>query len=471
MKTDIGIIGMAVMGQNLALNVESKGYSVSVYNRSSKRTEEFVQERANDREMVPAYELSDFVSSLERPRKILLMIKAGRPVDKVISRLIPMLDEGDVIIDGGNSNFEDTNRRIEEVNEEGILYLGTGISGGEYGARHGPSIMPGGNQRAYEIVGDILEDAAARTAEGPCCTYLGPRSAGHYVKMIHNGIEYGVMESIAEAYWLMNKGVGNTPEEMSSTFERWNEALDSYLMEITAAILAKKDDETGEPLVNLILDTAEQKGTGKWTAKDALKLGVPVPTITAAVDGRFISSRKEERVDNSVKLEGGQAARLPDNKNWVGKIRDSLELATLSAYAQGMYLLAVASSEYDYDLDLHEVARIWKDGCIIRSSVLGQIQRGLEAGPENPNLIFEEPFLSEISDKLDSTRRVLAGGREAGIALPAISSSLDYIVSFSSADLPANMIQAQRDFFGAHTYQRRDREGYFHTEWTENKSS
>ncbi len=464
MGTDIGIIGMAVMGQNLALNIESKGYSVSVYNRTGERTRGFIQEKAEKKEIVPSYQLSDFVDSLKKPRKVLLMIKAGSPVDKVISQLTPLLDEGDIIIDGGNSNFEDTDRRIEEVNEKGILYLGTGISGGEYGARHGPSIMPGGNEEAYQVVGEILEDAAAHTPEGPCCTYLGPRSAGHYVKMVHNGIEYGVMEAISEAYWLMNEGLDISPARMSSTFERWNEDLNSYLMEITASILKRKDKETGEPLIDLILDTAEQKGTGKWTAQEALKLGVPVPTIAAAVDGRFISSRKEQRVENSGKSSRGRGG-IPGDEGRLEQIRDALKLATLNAYAQGMYLLTVASAEYEYQLDLNEVARIWKDGCIIRSEVLSDIQQGLKGDPENPNLLFVEPFLSEITEKLDSTERILSEGRDAGIPLPAISSSLDYVLSFSSANLPANMIQAQRDYFGAHTYQRRDKEGYFHTEW------
>ncbi|MFB6290283.1 MAG: NADP-dependent phosphogluconate dehydrogenase [Candidatus Bipolaricaulia bacterium] len=465
MKTDFGIIGMAVMGQNLALNVESKGYSVSVYNRSESRTRQFVEERAREKDIVPTYELSEFVNSLERPRKVLLMIKAGAPVDKVISQLTPLMDEGDVILDGGNSNFQDTNRRLEEVNSEGILYLGTGISGGEYGARHGPSIMPGGNEEAYEIVGDVLEAAAAQITEGPCCTYLGPRSAGHYVKMVHNGIEYGVMESISEAYWLMDKGLNMKPEEMSSTFESWNEELDSYLMEITAPILREKDEETGKPLINLILDTAEQKGTGKWTAKNALELGVPVPTITAAVDSRFVSSRKEERKRNADKFLPEGPSRLSETGDWLTRIRDALYLSTVSSYAQGIYLLKVASEEYEYNLNLNEVARIWKDGCIIRSNLLGDIQKGLRIDSENPNLLFVEPFLSQLKDKIKPTRKLLAEGREAGIALPAMSSSLDYLIGFSSADLPANMIQAQRDFFGAHTYQRRDKEGYFHTQW------
>ena len=466
MKTDIGIIGMAVMGQNLALNVESKGYSVSVYNRSESRTREFVEDRAQDRDIVPEYDLEGLVNSVARPRKILLMIKAGSPVDKVISQLVPLLDEGDVILDGGNSNFRDTDRRIEEVNSEGILYLGTGISGGEYGARHGPSIMPGGNEEAYEIAGPVLEDAAAQIPEGPCCTYLGPRSAGHYVKMVHNGIEYGVMEAIAESYWVMDRGMGLSTEEMSSVFSSWNQDMESYLVEITAQILEHKDKKTGEPLIDQILDTAEQKGTGKWTAQNALELGVPVPTITAAVDGRFISSRKEERSENSNKLDFVTETELPGG-NWLKKIRSGLELSIYSAYAQGIYLLTVASDEYDYDLELSEIARIWKDGCIIRSNILGEIQEGLNNEPNNPNLLFEEPFLSKVKDQMEPTKELLAAGKKAGLPLPAMSSSLDYLLAFASENLPANMIQAQRDYFGAHTYQRRGKEGYFHTEWME----
>ena len=465
MKTDIGIIGMAVMGQNLALNIESRGYGVSVYNRSESRTRDFATTRVGDSDIVPTYELEEFVDSLEKPRKILLMIKAGSPIDKVISKLTPLLEKGDLILDGGNSYFKDTDRRIEELNSKGLLYLGTGISGGEYGARHGPSIMPGGNQEAYQIVGDILEDAAARTPEGPCCTYLGPRSAGHYVKMVHNGIEYGVMEAIAEAYWLMNKGLDIPPAEMSSIFEDWNEDLDSYLMEITVSILKEQDEDTGKPLIDLILDTAEQKGTGKWTAQNALELGVPVPTIAAAVDSRFISSRKDERKANSDRLFPGEPSGLPGKSDWLDEINAALSLSVRSAYTQGTYLLKEASDEYEYDLDLHEVARIWKDGCIIRSNLLGEIQKGLRNGRENTNLAFEDPFLGSLKNKIEPARQLLSAGHRAGIMLPAISSSLDYLIGFSSADLPANMIQAQRDFFGAHTYRRRDKEGYFHTEW------
>ncbi|MBS3740215.1 NADP-dependent phosphogluconate dehydrogenase [Candidatus Bipolaricaulota bacterium] len=465
MKTDIGIIGMGVMGQNLALNMASKGYGVSVYNRRENRTREFAENKAKKKDIIPTYDLAEFVKSLDKPKKILLMIKAGSPVDEVIAKLTPLLDEGDVILDGGNSNFRDTDRRVEEANSRGLLYLGTGISGGEYGARHGPSIMPGGNEEAYDLVGNLLEDIAAQIPEGPCCAYLGPRSAGHYVKMVHNGIEYGVMESIAEAYWLMNKGLNMEPEDMSSTFEKWNEDLDSYLMEITVSVLKEEDEKTGKPLINLILDTAEQKGTGKWTVQNALELGVPVPTISAAVDGRFISSRKRERKNNSDKIFLEKPARLTGKSNWTEKIHDALYLSTVSAYTQGIYLLNVASSEYEYDLNLDEVARIWKDGCIIRSNLLDEAQKGLRNDPENPNLLFVEPFLSNVKDKSVSTREILSRGRKAGLALPAISSSLDYLVEFSSAYLPANMIQAQRDFFGAHTYQRRDREGYFHNEW------
>jgi len=467
-KTEIGIVGMGVMGRNLALNVASKGYSVSVYNRRESRTREFAENKAKKKDIVPTYDMPEFVKSLDKPRKILLMIKAGSPVDKVIAQLAPLLDDGDVILDGGNSNFSDTDRRVEEVNSRELLYLGTGISGGEYGARYGPSIMPGGNEEAYDIVGDILEDVAAQIPEGPCCTYLGPRSAGHYVKMVHNGIEYGVMEAIAEAYWLMNKGLDIPPAEMSSIFEDWNEDLDSYLMEITSSILKEEDEKTGKPLINLILDTAEQKGTGKWTAKNALELGVPVPTISAAVDGRFISSRKKERTNNSDKILPESPRKLSGKDNWLDKIHDALYLATVSAYAQGIYLLKTASKEYEYDLKLHEVARIWKDGCIIRSNLLDEVQKGLRNAPEDPNLLFVEPFLSSVKDKIGSTREVLSSGREAGLALPALSSSLDYLIGFSSGELPANMIQAQRDFFGAHTYQRRDREGYFHNDWLDN---
>lgn len=462
-KSDIGVIGMAVMGQNLVLNIESKGYSVSVYNRTSSKTKSFIEERAQNKEINATYSLEELVDSLKKPRKIMLMVKAGSPVDKVIDSLLPLLEKGDIIIDGGNSYFEDTNRRYKKLSEKGLLYLGTGISGGEYGALHGPSIMPGGSRAAYKEVEDILTDVAAKTADGPCVTYLGPASAGHYVKMVHNGIEYAVMQIIAEAYDIMRKAIGMEPREMSEVFKEWNEEHQSYLIEITYKILNREDHETGNPLINMILDTAKQKGTGKWSVQEALELGVPTPTIGAAVNTRFLSALKSER--EKVGEVFNHTFENTLKKEFLGALRDALYLSIVIAYAEGMKLLQQASREYNYQLELDEVARIWEDGCIIRSALLKPIQQAFKKNPDLINLILAEEFRDKFREKIGQLRKVVSTSKDLGIPTPTMTAALDYFDGLRSIELPANLIQAQRDYFGAHTYERRDKEGTFHTEW------
>ena len=465
-ESQLGIVGMAVMGQNLALNIEDSGYRVSVYNRSSNRTKEFKRQRAKDKDIVATYELEEFVSSLEEPRKVLILVKAGEPVDMVIDQLLPLMEEGDIIIDGGNSHFPDTNCRVNKVGKAGLYYLGTGISGGEYGALHGPSIMPGGHKEAYDAVSDILRAAAAQTPEGPTCEYLGPRSAGHYVKMVHNGIEYAVMQSIAEVYWAMENLLGLSHKYMADRFGEWNERLDAYLMEITEEILREEDEETGRPLLKVILDTAKQKGTGKWTSQSALDLGVPVPTITAAVDARLLSARKEQR--------GRLGSLYASNEfevyeGFEDDLGEALYLSIVTAYSQGLDLLVVASEEYDYDLNLQDVAQIWKDGCIIRSNLLDRISaaysdQGLDT------LLASDQFAEDYREGIPRLKKVVSAISKTDLICPALSASLNYFNSLTAERLPANMIQAQRDYFGAHTYQRVDKEGSFHTEWQDIKN-
>jgi len=466
MKADIGVIGMAVMGQNLALNIESKGFTVAVFNRTAERTREFVEQRARGKRIVPAYTLEEFVDSLERPRKILLMVKAGAPVDAVLEGLFPLLERGDLVIDGGNSHYADTERRLKEAEERGLLYLGTGISGGEYGALHGPSIMAGGHRDGYELVREIFERIAAKGPEGPCCGYFGPGSAGHYVKMVHNGIEYAIMETIAEAYDLMKRGLGMTPDEMAQVFSDWNKReLGGYLFEITERILRYKDPETGKPLVELILDTAKQKGTGKWSTQSALDIGTPAPTIAMAVFARIISALKGERVAASEILSGPEPALGVDREEFLGRLFGAVYLSVIAAYAQGLRQLRDASSEKGYGLDLAEAARVWMAGCIIRSVLLVPIRKALLERPDLPFLILAEPFRSAWEKHNGDLRYVTCLAREHGIPTPAMDSALTFVDAYRTARLPANLIQAQRDFFGAHTYQRVDKEGIFHTDW------
>jgi 6-phosphogluconate dehydrogenase len=462
-KCDIGVVGMAVMGQNLALNIESKGYKVAVYNRDNDKTKKFIEERASNKNILGTYTYEELAKSLNRPRKIMLMVKAGKPVDDVIEQLLPNLEKGDIIIDGGNSHYKDTNRRFKYLQDKGIRFLGTGISGGEYGALHGPSIMPGGDKSAYEEMKDIFEAIAAKTEDGPCVAYLGPSSSGHYVKMVHNGIEYAIMELISEAYDIMRKVFRLSADEMHEIFKKWNDEHKSYLMEITYKILEWKDEETGKPLVDVILDSAQQKGTGKWSVQDALDLNISIPTINAAVNARTLSAIKHER------LEIGNIFDTPVNNSlnndFINSVRDALYIATIIAYAEGMKLLQVASSEYGYGLDLSEVARIWEDGCIIRSALLKPIQKSFKSKPNLVNLIISEEFRKDFENRIPKLREVVSEIKKIGIPIPAFASALDYFDGLRSKELPANLIQAQRDFFGAHTYQRKDKEGIFHTEW------
>lgn len=468
MKSDIGLIGLAVMGQNLVLNMESKGYRVSVYNRTEQKTREFMEGPAAGKDRITAYyTLEDFVASLERPRKVMLMVKAGQPVDIFIDKLLPLLDEGDIIIDGGNSYFKDTIRRTEQLNEKGILYLGTGISGGEEGALKGPSIMPGGNKEAWDQVGKILIDISAKVdGKIPCCDYIGPDGAGHYVKMTHNGIEYGDMQLISEAYFLMKELLGMTAAEMQKVFARWNEGeLNSYLIEITADILGRVDEETGKPIVDVILDRAGQKGTGKWTSQEALELGVAAPTIADAVFARCMSAIKEERVEASKVLKGPNKKYEGDREQLIEDIGKALYASKICSYAQGFQLLAEASKVYNWNLKLGDIALLWREGCIIRAQFLDKIKEAYDRDKNLKNLMLDPYFKNVLEEAQDGWRRVVSIAVQHGIPVSSFSSALAYYDAYRRDRLPANLIQAQRDYFGAHTYERVDKEGNFHTEW------
>jgi len=467
-RADFGVIGLAVMGQNLALNVEGKAHTVAVYNRTAQRTREFIAQKAGDKSLIPTYSLGDFVNRLARPRKILLMVKAGAPTDAVLDQLFPLLNKGDIVMDGGNSHFNNTERRISEAEKQGILYLGVGISGGESGALHGPSIMAGGHKEAFEQVKGILTKIAAQGPEGPCCAYFGPGSAGHYVKMIHNGIEYAIMETIAEAYDLMKRGLGMTPGQMADISGAWNaRELGGYLFEITEQILRHPDSETGEALVESILDTAKQKGTGKWSTQSALDLGTPSPTIATAVFARALSGLKTERVAAEKVLPGPALQFDASREAFVQDLHGAVTLTVLTAYAQGLRQLRDASVERGYNLDLAEAARVWMAGCIIRAKLLVPIEKAFQEQPDLPLLLLAEPFLSLWKEHHPALRKVLIQAHEHGIPVPVMSSALDFVDGYRTGRLPANLLQAQRDFFGAHTYERIDREGTFHTEWEE----
>jgi 6-phosphogluconate dehydrogenase len=465
----VGLIGLAVMGANLARNIRQHGFSIAVYNRTTERTREYLAGPASGSGIAGANTVEEFVSSLERPRRIILMVQAGKPFDAVIDQLVPLLEPGDVVMDGGNSFYRDTDRRSAVLSEHGLNFFGTGISGGEEGALHGPSIMPGGPRDGYEqYLAPVLTAIAAQVADGPCCTYLGPRGAGHYVKMVHNGIEYGDMQLIAEAYALLSRGLGIPAPELSAIFREWNRGeLDSYLIEITAKVLAFTDPDTGTPLVDLILDQAGQKGTGRWTSQDALDLGVPIPTIDAAVWSRNISAFKAERVAAAKVIGGGDGKVSVPQERLVDAVRDALYAAKIASYAQGMALLRAASAEYGFGLNLAEVARIWKGGCIIRARLLNDIQSAFQRDPELPNLLIDDRFRDVLLSHQDAWRLAVGTAVGAGIPSPATGASLAYFDSYRSARLPANLIQGQRDFFGAHTYARLDRDGVFHTQWGE----
>ncbi len=468
-KQQFGVLGLAVMGQNLALNVVEKGFSVAVFNRTASRTEAFMAGPAKGKDVVATYSHQELAAALERPRKMLLMVKSGSPVDEQIALLKPHLEKGDVIIDGGNSFFKDTERRSEALGKDGILYIGTGISGGEEGALLGPCIMPGGQKKAYQLVESILTTIAAQVDDGACCTYIGPGGAGHYVKMVHNGIEYGIMEILAEVYDIAKRVLSLTPDEMHSMFAEWNDAeLGGYLMEITRDIMAKKDDlDTAGALVELVLDTAKQKGTGKWTSQEAFDIGVPVGTITAAVEARVISGYKDERIAAEKAIKIRPRVFRGDRTKAVDWLRSAAYASIITSYAQGMAMLSKASDEYHYKLNLSEVARIWKGGCIIRSKLLDPIKLAYKRKRRLANILVAPFFRRAVKKASKGWRRAVRLAAEYGIPAPAISASLAYFDAYRTARLPANLTQAQRDCFGAHTYQRTDREGTFHSKWQE----
>ncbi len=466
-KQSFGLIGLAVMGENLALNIERNGFPITVYNRSRDKTDKFMATRAVGKNVKPAYTIAELVATLERPRKVMIMVKAGAPVDAVIDELKPLLEPGDIIIDGGNSHFPDTDRRTIDLEKAQFQFIGMGVSGGEEGALNGPSLMPGGQKAAYAAIEPIVTKIAAQVDDGACVTYIGPGSAGHYVKMVHNGIEYGDMQLIAEAYDLLKTGVGMGASELHETFTAWNKTeLESFLIEITADIFTKMDDRTGEPLVDKIMDAAGQKGTGKWTVETAFELGVAIPTMISAVTARVMSSYKQERVAASKVLTSNTTGKYEgDRAEFINAVRDALYCSKICSYAQGMALLGKASKEYKYELDLAEVARIWKGGCIIRAVFLDKIKQAFKRNPELPNLLVDSDFTQTILNKENAWRLVVQSAAKLGIPIPAFSASLDYFDSYRRDRLPQNLTQAQRDYFGAHTYERTDMEGSFHTEW------
>jgi 6-phosphogluconate dehydrogenase len=467
-KSDFGLIGLAVMGQNLVLNVESRGFQVSVYNRTTAVTEEFVAAHA-DKKLVAAKSLEEFVGSLASPRKIMIMVKAGGPVDAVIESLIPLLDADDIIIDGGNSLYTDTERRDAWLAGKNLRFIGAGVSGGEEGARKGPSIMPGGPASTWDVMKPIFESIAAVVDGEPCVTHIGPGGAGHYVKMIHNGIEYGDMQLICEAYNIF-KAAGFSADELATVFTDWNNGdLESYLIQITSKIFAQKDPETGKALVDMILDTAGQKGTGKWTIMNAVENTVVISTINAAVEARILSSMKDQRVDASTQLQGPKAEISADKAALVKKVHDALFASKIVSYAQGLDLIATMGAEKAWGLDLAKIAAIWRGGCIIRARFLNHITESYRTNPELRNLMLAPYFKDLLNQFQQNWREVIATATLAGIPVPAFSASLGYYDSFRSAVLPANLLQAQRDFFGAHTYERIDkpRGEFFHTDWPE----
>ncbi len=466
MKAHVGVVGLAVMGQNLALNIARNGYAVAVYNRTAERTKQFVEERVKGEKIIPSFDVQSFVESVERPRKIILMVKAGSPVDEMIEELLPYLDKDDLIIDAGNSHYGDTNRRLEELSHRGILFLGMGVSGGEYGALHGPSIMPGGTLEAYKMIQDVLTKIAAKTEDGPCCTYVGNGSAGHFVKMVHNGIEYSIMQAISEVYDVMRKILKMNSVEIGEVFEEWNKSeLASFLVEITYKIMKHIDEETKKPLVELILDKAEQKGTGKWTAQTALDLGVPTPSLNVAVFARTISHFKEQRKELSRIF--GEKKRVHAEQRLIEDLKKSLHFSMFLSFSQGLWLIHEASNVYNYNVDLLEVLRIWKGGCIIRAKLLDLLRSILRENPQNVNLLASETTIQFVKEKLPSALKVNSIARESGVPTPVLSNSIDYLLSLTEENLPANLIQAQRDFFGAHTFERTDKQGTFHVEWQE----
>ncbi|MFD1431989.1 NADP-dependent phosphogluconate dehydrogenase [Lacticaseibacillus yichunensis] len=470
-KPTIGVIGMAVMGKNLALNIESRGYTVAIYNRTGSKTEAVVADHP-DKHLVPSYTIQDFVASLEKPRRILMMVKAGAGTDAVIAELLPLLDKGDVLIDGGNTFFEDTVRRNQELDKSGINFIGMGVSGGELGALQGPSIMPGGQKEAYDLVAPILEQIAAKAPEdgAPCVAYIGPNGAGHYVKMVHNGIEYGDMELIAESYSVMRNMLNMSVDEIAGVFKEWSEGeLSSYLIDITAEILTRKDDLGSDtPIVDLILDAAGNKGTGKWSSQSALELGVPQSVITESVYARYISAMKDERVAASKVLPKPVGnVTIADKKQAIETIRKALYFSKLMSYAQGFEQMRVASEKYSWNLQYGELARIWRAGCIIRAKFLQNITDAYNKDPELKNLLLDDYFKDIAKNYQEDVRDLVGLAVKAGVPVPGFEAAISYYDSYRSEVLPANLIQAQRDYFGAHTYQRTDKEGTYHYTWYE----
>lgn len=468
-KADIGLIGLAVMGQNLVLNMADHGYRVAVFNRTTSKVDDFINGPAKEKSIIGTHSMEELVSALDKPRKVMLMVKAGEVVDRFIDMLVPLLDQGDVIIDGGNSYYPDTTRRTARLRKQGLRFIGTGISGGEEGARHGPSIMPGGDPEAWPLVKGIFQSIAAQVDNEPCCQWVGEDGAGHFVKMVHNGIEYGDMQLICEAYALMENALGMSCDRMHEVFSQWNDGvLDSYLIEITADILAMKDDD-GEPLVNKILDTAGQKGTGKWTGINALDLGVPLTLIGEAVFARVLSALKDERVRAAAIL--GPRPKPSENGSEADNIKalhDALYASKIISYAQGFMLMREAAREQGWNLNYGEIALMWRGGCIIRSTFLGNIKNAYDANPQLENLALDSFFTEALKSAEDGWRNAVMLAVRNGIPAPAFASALSYFDGYRSARLPANLLQAQRDYFGAHTYERIDkpRGEYFHTDWT-----
>jgi 6-phosphogluconate dehydrogenase len=465
---DIGLIGLGTMGRNFVLNMADHGTKVAVYNRTTEKIKDFMENEMGPRPIKAGYNLQEFVGLLRRPRALILLVAAGDPVDAVIRELLPLMEPGDLIIDGGNSHFTDTNRRFKFLKGKKLHFMGMGISGGEAGARYGPSLMPGGSREMYDRVGPILEAASAHVNGEPCVTYLGPGSAGHYVKMVHNGIEYGLMELIVETYDLMKRGLGLTPPELAPIYDGWNRAeLNSYLVEITAKIFTKKDDRTDQFLVDMILDKAKQKGTGMWTSWDAMDLQAGTPTIDVAVVMRDLSGAKEERLAASRFLEGPTPSFTGGKERFIGQVKNALYASMIATYAQGMALLQRASASYGYDLDLEAVARIWRGGCIIRAALLEDIRTAYKARAELPNLLLDPHLGQEFMRREADLREVVKVAATLGLPAPGLMVTLGFVDAYRSPVLPANLIQAQRDFFGAHTYERLDASGIFHTKWEE----
>ncbi len=468
-KAHFGLVGLGVMGENLVLNAERNGFSSVVYNRTYQKTEDFLLGRGVNKSIQGAKDLQEFVSKLERPRRVLMMVKAGAATDAVINQISPFLEEGDLLIDGGNAQFMDTERRVKELESKSFGYIGMGVSGGAKGALEGPSMMPGGTKTSYDAIESLLNKMAAQVEDGPCVTYIGPGGSGHFVKTVHNGIEYGIEQILAEAYDLMKRVCGMSGDEMASVMGYWNktEELSSYLVEITEACLRVKDPDDGSDLVEKIMDKAGQKGTGLWTVVSALELGASVPTIYASLNGRVMSSMKDQRNHAEAILNGNKPSFVDFGKPSDGMplLMDAVVLATIASYAQGMDILRLASEEYDYDLDMPSIAQIWKGGCIIRSTLLSRIQDAFKKDPSLTNLVIDKWFTDQVNNRLSGLTQVVSAAANAGIPVPCLSSTLDYLNSFRTARLPQNLVQAMRDCFGSHTYERVDKAGSFHTEW------